>query len=526
MIYRFEDFELDQARFELRQGGEPSPTEPQVLSLLLLLVENHDRLVSKEEIIDRIWDGRAISDSALSSRIKSARKLLGDDGRAQRLIWTVHGIGFRFAVEPEIHRVEPLPAPVTVVAAAETETRGSPTLTEIGEKPSIAVLPFRLIGIGGAYGSLADALPHELITSLSRLRWLFVIARGSTFRFRSAEPDIRHIGEVLGVGYILSGAVEIAGSRLLVTVELSETRGGGVLWAEHYAGDIGDVHEFRERIVSAIVSELDVHIPLNEARMARALPATSLDAWSAYHLGLNHMFRFTRRDNEIAQGLFGQALARAPDFTRAHAGMSFTRFQNAFLGYQPDTDSEIAGARASAEAAMACDPLDPFANLVMGRTHWIEKDLGGSFHWLDRAVSLNPNYAQAVYLRGLTRSMSGHGAEGEQDVDLAYRLSPLDPLGYAMFSTRGITHLIRDNHAEAIEWSERAMRMPGAHVHIAVVAAAARKHAGDDAAAARWIQYARQRDPTISTEAFLRAFPFDDPVQRAKIEGLLKSLGL
>ncbi|HPF24702.1 MAG TPA: winged helix-turn-helix domain-containing protein [Hyphomonas sp.] len=150
MIYRFEDFELDQARFELRQGGEPSPTEPQVLSLLLLLVENHDRLVSKEEIIDRIWEGRAISDSALSSRIKSARKLLGDDGRAQRLIRTVHGIGFRFAVEPEIHRVEPLPAPVTVVAAAESETRGSPALTEIGEKSSIAVLPFRLIGIGGA----------------------------------------------------------------------------------------------------------------------------------------------------------------------------------------------------------------------------------------------------------------------------------------------------------------------------------------------------------------------------------------
>ena len=524
MIYRFEDFELDQARFELRRGGQTLPSEPQVLSLLLLLAQNHDRLVSKDEIIDKIWDGRAVSDSALSSRIKSARKLLDDDGRAQRLIRTVHGVGFRFAATPDIQLADAPLAVVTEIVDAVPEA--PPAAPVSGGKPAIAVLPFRLIGIAGEYAPLADALPHELITSLSRLRWLFVIARGSTFRFRSSEPDVRRIGEVLGVGYVLSGAVEIIGTRLQVTVELAETRDGGVLWGEQYAGEVGDVHEFREQIVSAVVSELDVHIPLNEARMARALPATSLDAWSAYHLGLSHMFRFTRKDNEIAQGLFQRALERVPDFTRAHAGMSFTRFQNAFLGYVPDTDAEVAGARAAAENALACDPMDPFANLVMGRTHWIEKDLDGSYHWLDRAVSLNPNYAQAVYLRALSQTMSGRGVEGEQDVDLAIRLSPLDPLQYAMLSTRGLTHLLRDHHEEATLWAERAVRTPGAHVHITVIAGMARKLAGDDEAAARWIELARQRDPDISVEGFFRAFPFNDPVQRTKIENALKSLGL
>ena len=524
MLYRFEDFELDGARFELRRGGETLPAEPQVLSLLLLLAENHDRLVSKDEIVEKIWDGRAISDSALSSRIKSARRLLGDDGRSQRLIRTVHGVGFRFAVAPEL---QPADIPVAVLV---TEAPDMPDLIPIPPqadgKPSIAVLPFRLVGIAGDYAPLADALPHELITSLSRLRWLFVIARGSTFRFRGVEPDVRQIGKALGVGYCVSGTVEIAGRRMNVTVELADTQTGGVLWGEHYSGEVGDVHEFREQIISSIVSELDVHIPLNEARRARALPATGLDAWSSYHLGLNHMFRFTRQDNEIAQGLFRQALGRDPDFARAHAGLSFTRFQNAFLNYLPDAGAEIAGARASAEAAMACDPMDPFANLVMGRTHWIEKDLDGSFHWLNRAVLLNPNYAQAVYLRALTQTMSGHGAEGEQDVDLAIRLSPLDPLHYAMLSTRGLTHVLRDNYAEAIQWAERAVRAPGAHVHITVIAGAARKLAGDDQTAARWIEAARQRDPEISVDGFFRAFPFDDPVQRAKIESVLKSLGL
>ncbi|MCA8902726.1 MAG: winged helix-turn-helix domain-containing protein [Hyphomonas sp.] len=525
MLYRFEDFELDTARFELRRGGELLPAEPQVLSLLLLLAENHDRLVGKDEIVEKIWDGRAISDSALSSRIKSARKLLGDDGRSQRLIRTVHGVGFRFATEPEIHSASP-PEARASVAEPDAPEAPPPPPKLAGGKPSIAVLPFRLIGVAGDYAALAEALPHELIASLSRLRWLFVIARGSTFRFRTADPDVRQIGEILGAGYCLSGAVEITGKRLKVTVELAETRTGGVLWGEQYAGEVGDVHEFRERIVSAIVSELDVHIPLNEARRARALPATSLDAWSSYHLGLNHMFRFTGRDNEIAQGLFEQALVRDPDFTRAHAGLSFTRFQNAFLGYRSDTEAEVAGARASAEAAMASDPLDPFANLVMGRTHWIEKDLGGSYHWLDRAVSLNPNYAQAVYLRALTQTMSGRGAQGEQDVDLAIRLSPLDPLHYAMLSTRGLTHILRDNYDEATHWAERAVRAPGVHVHITVIAGAARKLAGDDAAAARWIEAALKRDPEISADGFFRSFPFDDPTQRAKIEAVLKSLGL
>ena len=175
---------------------------------------------------------------------------------------------------------------------------------------------------------------------------------------------------------------------------------------------------------------------------------------------------------------------------------------------------------------MASDPLDPFANLVMGRTHWIEKDLGGSYHWLDRAVSLNPNYAQAVYLRALTQTMSGRGAQGEQDVDLAIRLSPLDPLHYAMLSTRGLTHILRDNYDEATHWAERAVRAPGVHVHITVIAGAARKLAGDDAAAARWIEAALKRDPEISADGFFRSFPFDDPTQRAKIEAVLKSLGL
>ncbi|MEZ5954248.1 MAG: winged helix-turn-helix domain-containing protein [Hyphomonas sp.] len=525
MIFLFEDFELDSAKFELRRGGERIAAEPQVLSLLLLLAENNDRLVSKDEIVEKIWDGRAISDAALSSRIKSARQLLDDDGKAQRLIRTVHGRGFRFAVVPQIRRVA-LPVTVSEPEHARSDLLPDADAPHAGAtKPSIAILPFRLVGVAGAYAPLAEALPHDLITSLSRLRWLFVIARGSSFRFRGIDPDLAQIRSVLGVAYCLSGVIEIVGTRMAVSVELADTRTGGVIWSERYAGDVGNIHEVREQIVAHIVSELDVHIPLHEAGKARLVPTEHLDAWSAYHLGLTHMFRFTRRDNEQAGILFTHALSKDPGFARALAGLSFTRFQNAFLRYTPDIAAEITGARDAAERAMANDPLDPFCNLVMGRTHWIEKDLEGSSSWLDRAVQLNPNYAQAVYLRGLTQTMIGNSETADPDLGLAMKLSPLDPLHYAMMSTRGISLMLRGKHEDSIQWAERAARAPGAHAHIALVAAAAQKIAGHDAPARRWVESARQRAPNISTEAFLEAFPFADPDQRALIENALKSLG-
>ena len=522
MIYRFEDFELDSAKFELRRSGTPVAAEPQVLSLLLLLAANSDRMVSKDEIVETIWDGRAISDSALSSRIKSARRLLDDDGKAQRLIRTIHGRGFRFATPPD---VQPVALPV-VVQVAEAPADAEPPPLPAPDKPSIAVLPFRLVGVAGDYAALADALPHDLITSLSRLRWLFVIARGSTFRFRQSDPDLASVRAALGVDYCLSGAVEIVGSRMSVSVELADTRTGGVIWSERYDGNLGNVHDVREQIAAHVMSELDVHNPLHEAGHARLVATEQLDAWSAYHLGLTHMFRFTRQDNEQATSLFDRALSLDPHFARAHAGASFTRFQNAFLRYTPDADAEIAAARAAAERAMAHDPLDPFCNLVMGRTHWIEQDLEGSHSWLDRAVQLNPNYAQAVYLRALTQTLIGDGQAADPDVGLALRLSPLDPLRYAMLSTRALLLMMQGKYEDATASAEQGVRTPGAHVHIALIAAAAQKMAQNEAAAERWMAYARQRDPNISAETFLHAFPFSDPAQRTRITEVLKALGV
>ena len=522
MIHRFGSCTLDTERCELRSRGVVVPIEPQVLALLRLLVENPDRVVRKDEIVERIWNGRIVSDAAISSRVKSARQAIGDDGRTQGMIRTVHKLGFRFVAEVE---TEPQREPSLGPASGAAPEPPSEPASEEPSRPSIAVLPFALLGPAEPYDAVADALPHDLIAELSRLRWLFVIARGSSFRFRGAEATLDRVRAALHVRYCLAGAVELHGAAMGVTVELSDTLEGGVVWSERFHAEVGAVHEVRQKIAEAVTNALELQIPLHEARRARLTSPENLDAWSAYHLGLHHMYRFSKDGNARAASLFEQAIAREPGFARAHAGLSFTHFENAFLSFADDAAEAALLAQRHAEASLERDPLDPFCNLVMGRVSWLRGELEGSLPWLDRAVRLNPNYAQGKYSRAWAETLLGAGAEGQANVDVALALSPLDPLAYGMLGVRAFSHMVLDQPGEAALWAERAARAPGAHALIEMIAAVAHALNGDAARAKAWAASARRRSPGLAPPDFLRAFPFREPATRRRIVEALERLG-
>lgn len=513
MRYRFGPYELDATRFELRQCGAAIAIEPQVMSLLLFLAANRDRLVTRDEIIDAVWGGRCISDAAVSSRIKTARRLVGDSGSAQRVIRTIHGRGFRFVAD--VDEVASITAAATVCHEPPIETA----------RPSIAVLPLWVVGDAGSHAILAEALPHEIIRELARLRWLLVIARGSSFRFAGPAIDVSRVGLMLGVRYVLSGTLEFAGERVAVAVELADARDQGIVWAERFEVPAGAVPELRTEIIANIVSTLEMQIPIHEADRARLALPGCLDAWSAYHLGLQRMFRFTAADNAAAAELFSEAVAQDPGFARAHAGLSFTGFQDAFLGYA-DAASATGCARKSAERAVALDPLDPFANAAMGRAHWLSGDLGGSLVWLERSTTLSPNYAQGTYARAWAQTLLGQGEDGQRHADRAMALSPLDPLRYAMLATRALSHLVRGEDDQAAAWAERAAREPGAHALIAIIAAACHAANGNPSSARAWIDTARERQPSLTRDRFFRSFPFADASMQSRIASLLKRSGL
>jgi DNA-binding winged helix-turn-helix (wHTH) protein/tetratricopeptide (TPR) repeat protein len=522
MIYRFDQFELDTEKLELRGDGGVIALEPQVFALLVYLVENRDRVVTKDEIVEKIWDGRIVSDSAISSRIKSARQALGDDGVSQRFIRTMHRVGFRFVADV----VKGAPrAMASDVREPQAASPIEPASTLDAMRPTIAVLPFRLVGVAGPYATIAEALPDELIAQLSRLRWLFVIARGSSFRFRNPVADLAQIRTALNVRYCLSGVVEVRGSMLTIGVELADTHDSGVIWGETFRVDVGGVHDVREEIVRAVINALELQIPLNEARRARWKPPEQLDAWAAYHLGLQHTFRFNKADNDAATVLFQRAATLEPTFARAYAGLSFTRFQDAFLHYDGNIEAATADARRYAELSLEHDPLDPFGNFTMGRSFWLRGDLESSIPWLDRANTLNPNYAQGRYARAFTDPFLGMGESGQEHADAAMALSPLDPLLYAMQAGRAFSHAVRGQLDDSVLWIDRARRSPGAHVLIDVIGAVLHGLRGDDAQARECAANARSRDPSISKVDFFRAFPVRNAETRKQFGDMLTKYG-
>ena len=527
IIYRFEHFELDLAKAELRAGGQHQPLEPRIFALLALLVQNGERMVSRDELLEKVWEGRVVTEDTLYTAVKSVRRALGDSGRTQRLIRTIHGQGFRFVADVE---VTPTTPPIVSAADGDWQTIAAaepPLLPALAteSQPSIAVLPFQYAGRARQFEMFADAIPHELIAELARLRWILVTARGSSFRFRGAGVDMANVGRLLGVRYCLVGTVEVVGRRLAVTVELSDVADDCVIWADRYADSIDNVHSVRDSIRAGVLSAVELQVPLREAARARLLGVENLDAWSAFHLGLQHMYRFNGTDNAAAAVLFERAIKLNPEFARAHAGLSFTHFQTAFMRRSDDVTGETNMARRCAERGVELDPFDPFVNFTMGRSFWLAGDLENGLSWLQRATTLSPNFAQGLYSRALMETLTGHWREGRQHADLAQRLSPLDPLFYAMLGTRAFSHIAEGDDAEAASWAERAARAPGAHEIMAVIAAVAHSLAGNVELATEWATNAKSRNPALSSENFLRAFPVRSAAMRSRISEALSRLG-
>jgi len=507
MAWIFGDFRLDPERFELSCGAELVRLEPQVLALLCLLVRHHDRMVTKDEIVEKIWNGQSVSDASISSRIRSARQAVGDDGHHQTTIRTVHGRGFRFVAEV----VETAPAQAAK-ATAPPETNSPLT-----GRPSIAILPFRPLAMTPELAILADAIPYEIIQALSRLRWLAVIARGSSFRFRKPDPDLELVATALGARYVLSGIIEANVSRLAVTLELSDASTNEVIWGDRINAPLDAIDDLRSRVVAHLVTALDVYIPLNEARSSQMAALETLDAWANYHLGLQHLYRFTTNDNQRAKGLFERAVMLDPHFARAHAGLSFTSFLEAFLHLGPHLKEATRAARHHAERGLELDSLDPFANFTMGRSHWLTDDLDAAAEWLARATTLNPNYAQGFYSSAMTSMLTGNLAATEVGLDTALQLSPLDPLLYGMHGVRSQMFIQSGDYAAAARWGDRAAATPGAHYLIAMIAMVANGLAGRHDTAARWRQTVRQRKPDASAAHYFASFPTRDIVSRSLI---------
>jgi TolB-like protein len=465
-------------------------------------------MVTKDEIVAAVWHGLAVSDASISSRIRSARQAVADDGSHQSTIQTVHGRGFRFVAE--VTDIKPASIPSLEVG----DPQGHPT-----GRPTIAVLPFQPLGVATELAILGEAIPHEIIQALSRLRWLAVIARGSSFRFRQASSDVNLdvVATALAARYLLSGIVESQDRKIAVTVELTDTNSHEVLWVDRLVCPLEGVEDLRAQIVMHLVAALEIHIPFNEARVARLNGPDGLDAWANYHLGLGHLYRFTPADIALAETFFERAVAADPQFARAHAGLSFTSFLYAFLRLDCERESAVRAARRHAERSLELDALDPFTNFTMGRSFWLTGEPEVAALWLGRATTLNPNYAQGFYASAFTAMLTGDASATSSALDTSLHLSPLDPLLYGVHGVRAQMLIQQEDHQTAAGWADRAATTPGAHYLIAMIALVANGLAGRHNKASHWLREVHRLRPDATAQDYFTAFPTQDAASRKRI---------
>lgn len=394
------------------------------------------------------------------------------------------------------------------------------------DRPSLAVLPFGTIGGPAEGGGLADGVAADVLVRLSRLRSLFVIARGSSFRFRGTQIDPCTVGRALGVRYLATGGIRIDGHRLRLTVELVEAETGAVMWSDIYDRRLDAVFEVQDELASRIAAALDDEIEAAEMRRTLSVPPSSLEGWSAYHRGLWHMYRFTRDDNETARGLFQQALRTDPASARLHAGLSFTHFQDAFLHRTGQRGIEAEHAYRFAEQSVGLDERDPTSHLALGRALWLLGRQDDAVEELSLAVGLNPNFALGHYSLAFVQAQGGDARAALSAADVAQRLSPFDPLLFGMLGARALACLNLKEHAQAALWGDRAARRPNAHVHIQAIAAFSNALADRREEAGGYARRIKETAPSYRCDDFLAAFHTLTPSVVDLIRRVGPSIGL
>jgi TolB-like protein len=377
------------------------------------------------------------------------------------------------------------------------------------KRGSIAVMPFADRSSGPqVHGGTGQALAHDIITRLAKLRSLFVIAQGTVRALHERGIGAEEAGRILNVDYVVSGSVRAGDGRIAVSVELAETRSARIVWTETYRQKADDAFQVLEEIGNKIVAAIAAEIETLEKNRAILKPPNSLDAWESYHRGLWHMFRYRKTDNLQARHFFQQALKLDPTFSRAYAGLAFTHYQGAFQAWE-EREPQIEKAYEASSQGLLADERDPAVHWAMGRTMYLQKRWDDSEASLMRSVDLSPNFALGHYNLSFLRSVVGSPTVAIADSDLSRQLSPYDPMLFGMLATRAMSLVRLGKFDEASTWAVKAAARPNSFPHIHAIAAYTLALAGDLKQAETYAANARRVSPRYSISEFLLTFPFE-----------------
>jgi TolB-like protein/class 3 adenylate cyclase/Tfp pilus assembly protein PilF len=363
------------------------------------------------------------------------------------------------------------------------------------DKPSIAVLPFQNMSGDPEQEYFVDGLVEEIITGLSHSKALFVIARNSSFTYKGRAVDVRHVGRELGVRYLLEGSVRKAGTRLRITGQLVDASNGAHLWAHRFDGDLADVFELQDQVTSQVIGAIAPRLELAEIERARR-KTTNLDAYDYYLRAMAAIYRFSAEGSKEALSLLEKAIALDADFAVAYATQAVCHFARRAFSWSDDPAHEAAEAARTAQRAMELDPSDArvltfYAQTLIYNVGRLEEAIA----CLDRALRVDPNYANAWMWRGNARAYLGDAERAIEDLQQALRLSPLDVTSWIAQTTMANAHFLRGRYEEALSWSSMALRQRPNSLSALRVSIAANALAGHVETARQLLARYRELDP-------------------------------
>ena len=516
---------LDPERRELTRGAEPVAIGPQVFDLLLHLVRNREHVVSKDELLDGVWDGRIVSESTLTSHINAARKALSDNGQEQRLIRTVARKGFRFV--GDVGQIEKPDSSFPARTAPPSSSKTPAEALPLPDKPSIAALPFVNLSGDAEQEYFTDGVVEDIISALSRIRWLFVIARNSSFTYKGRAVDVKQVGRELGVRYVLEGSVRKAANRVRITGQLVDAASGGHLWAQRYEGTLDDIFDLQDRISESVVGAIAPQLERAEIERAERKPTESLDAYDHFLRGMARFHAGTQDGLDNALSCFRKAIALDPEFASAYGMAAWCLFSRSLNGRMNDPEQEIAEGTRLARCAVDLGKSDAVALARGGHAlaHF-SRDLDTGIDFLDRALVLNPNLAAAWFLGGYLRLFRGEPEEAINRFEHAIRLSPLDSEMFRMQTGVALAHLIARRFDIASSWASKAFREVPVLVLPGAVIAASHALAGRMEEAFGAIQHLLKFNPALRLASLEKWLPFRRQEDLATFAQGLRTAGL
>jgi TolB-like protein len=510
MPFVFGDCVLDPDRRELSRGAEVITLGPQVFDLLLYLVEHRERVVSRDNLLDTVWKGRIVSESTLASHINAVRNAIGDSGQEQRLIRTIARKGFRFVGDVLVRPVQVGASSPTPGDTATAKDNAQPP--PLPEKPSIAVLPFVNLSQDASQDYFIDGVVEDIVSALSRIRWMFVIARNSSFTYKGQAVNITQVGRELGVRYVLEGSMRKAANRVRITGQLIDATTGMHIWAERYEGTLDDIFELQDQISASVVGAIARQLEQAEIDRAKRKATDNLDAYDCYLRGRASLNLGTREAIEEGLPYFYKAIELDPDFASAYAMAAWCHFWRKVNGWMIDRQREIAEGTRLARRAIELGKEDAVALTRGGHAlaHFVG-DLDMSIALLDRALALDPNLAAAWFLGGFLRTERGDTDSAIDYFSRAMRFSPLDPEMFRMQAGMALAHLFARRFNTASSWAEKAYRELPSFLMVVAIIAASHALADRPNEAKKAMNHLRQLDSTLRISGLTDWLPIRHP---------------